>query len=139
MRALAASLLMASLTVSCIPSNVVAVEDRAVRLADEDVVWAPGTTTDLQGMWVAHSIEGEAAESLLSLVYWFGEDGHFTGAALFDDVPPRFEVLQGMWSMDQDGLRLGENAPTARFEAARDLIRLGGEGGTIVLHRNPLR
>lgn len=139
MRPAVLAALVALLAPSCIPSNVVATEDRAVRLADEDVQWRPGEAADLPGMWVASSIDGEAAQSLLSLVYWFGPDGAYAGAALFDEVPPRFEVLSGRWTLDEQGLSLGEGVPPAGFEAAKDRIRLRGEAGTIVLYRNPLR
>jgi|SRR5690606_34114357 len=125
----------------CIPSNVVAIEDRAVDLSwTDDSVWAAGSREDLPGLWTSIELSGPLAASLQKLVYLFEADGRFTGAALFAGPPAEFGVLTGSWQLDAPGqLRLGEDAEPAELDVAEGLLRIRGAEGVVVLRREELR
>ena len=134
--ALAAALFAAT---GCLPSSVVAPEDRDANLglaiAESEWTALDADASALDGLWSSVSIEGDAGLALLRVFYHFTPDGAFTGAALLATDPPSFQVLSGTWELAPDGLRLGEGSPPARVEVAPDLIRLSGDEGTVVLRR----
>jgi hypothetical protein len=130
----------ASLFTGCIPSNVVAPTDRAVRVDAANVVWSKGGAADLSGYWSSRELRGPLASAVRRLHYWFEADGRFTGAALLEGPPLAFEVLSGAWSFDAEGrLLLGEDAEPAQIEKAGELLRLTGSDGIVVLERVELR
>lgn len=127
---------LAALGCGCIPSNVVAPSDRAVRVDLVETQWRAGEASDLKGYWISRDLKGPVASAVLRLHYWFEEDGKFTGAALLAGTPPRFVVLDGAFSFDADGqLLLGEDVEPARFEASSELLKLSGADGVVILQR----
>jgi hypothetical protein len=136
----AAFLSAASLLSGCIPSNVVAPTDRAVRVDAAAVVWGAGGAADLPGFWRSRELSGAVASAVRRLYYWFEPDGSFTGAALLEGPPLGFQVLRGTWSVDEQGrLMLGEDAEPAQLEKGEGLLRLRGSEGLVVLEREELR
>lgn len=138
MRASAAFAIGAALLLpSCIASNVVATEDRAVVEKDAlaDVVWSRATAPDFRGLVETIDIRGDAALSLQKVYYWFQSDGRYSGAALVEqDDGVAFQTLSGTWSVENDGLHLdGGEALVA--EVAPDLLRIAVPGGTLTLRR----
>lgn len=122
-------------TGACIAPSVVAKEDRGATLDAADCAWRPGTESDLPGTYVSTELSGPLAASLRKIVYLFEPEGTYTGAGLIDDAPPRFEVIDGRWSMEDDGLHLDGGAP-ATVEVAEDgSLRLSGAEGRVVLRR----
>lgn len=131
---------VASLGLGCIPSNVVAPDDRAVRIEPTDAVWREGRAEDLRGYWSSRSLSGPLSSAILRLHYWFENDGKFTGAALLSGPPPRFVVLDGVLSFDEQGqLLLGADVEPAQLEASGNLLRLTGAEGVVVLERHAIQ
>jgi hypothetical protein len=135
--ALAAPVAVAALA-GCFPSSVVAPEDRSAFLNPEELAWQAYDGGPLDGLYSSVSITGEAGLGLLKVYYCFMPDGSFTGAALLASEPPAFQVLSGAWTLDPDGLRLGEGSPPAKLEQAPDHLRLSGAEGAVVLRREEL-
>ena len=123
---------------ACVPSSVVAPEDRAAFLEPAELPWQPYSGAPLDGLYASVSITGDAGLGLLKVYYLFLPDGAFTGAALLATDPPAFQVLSGTWSLRADGLHLGDGAPPAVLEEAPDHLRLSGAQGAVVLHREVL-
>lgn len=120
---------------ACIAPSVLAPENRATVLDGEHVEWAAGDGSTVPGTYVSTEISGRLATVLRKVVYLFQEDGAYTGAALVDGDPPRFEVIGGRWRMEGDLLYL-DDAPPAVLSAAPDgSLRLSGEEGSVVLRR----
>jgi len=120
---------------SCVPSNVVAVEDRAVVAAVETIEWGPAAETDIPGLYASMSIAGPAAASLLKIYYLFSADGALTAAALLDTpTNPEFQVLTGSWRFVEGKLEL-DGAEPADVQAAEGFLRLSGAEGVVVLRR----
>lgn len=130
---------LALLAQSCIPSNVVAPQDRIVAIEMEKVLWEPATPAAFDGLYASTSLTGEVASGLWKVYYHFTPDGHFTGAALLqgESGAPAFAVLEGTWTLADGVLQLGEGAEPATAEMAPDLLRLRGAAGTVVLRREP--
>jgi hypothetical protein len=127
--------LLALLTHSCIAPSVVAREDRALALSSADLEWSAASSADVPGTYVSVEISGAPAAVLRKLVYHFGVDGSYTGAALLDDLPPRFEVIGGHWRLQGADLHL-DDSPPALLERAQDgSLRLSGAEGRVVLRR----
>jgi len=134
-RALALFVVLSLGAGACIAPSVVAVEDRGVDLGVADLSWRPGAQAEVPGYYVSELVDGPMAAVLRGLVYLFGEDGSYSGAALLDGVPPHFEVVGGEWELSELGLVL-DGGPPATFEVAGDgSIRLSGEEGSVVLRR----
>jgi len=134
------ALLLAPVIPACIPSNVLAPDDRTVQDDPATLAWSPAQASDLPGLWRTRSIEGAAAAVLLDLSYWISADGRFSGAALFAGPPPEYQVLSGRWTLTDDGsLLLGDDAEPARVEIAGGLLRLQGAEGSLILERAQLR
>jgi hypothetical protein len=126
---------------ACMASNVVAVEDRTVVTAVDQVIWQPATAEDVPGLFASESIEGPAAAALLKIYYLFQPDGTFTAAALVQSgAQSEFQVLSGTWTFADGELLLGEDAAPAALEAADgELLRMSGEEGAVVLRKDVLR
>lgn len=123
---------------ACVPSSVIAPEDRAAFLAPAEIAWEPYAGGPLDGLYASVSITGDASLGLLKVYYFFLPDGAFTGAALLATEPPAFQVLSGAWSLREDGLHLGDGSPPAVLEQAPDHLRLSGAQGAVVLRREVL-
>lgn len=120
---------------ACIAPSVVDPADRAVDLSLASLVWQPATLDNVPGTYVSTELTGPLAAALRKLVYLFEADGNYTGAALFDDAPPHFEVLTGMWVLTAQGLVL-DGGPPGRIEVAPDgSLRLSSDEGSVVLRR----
>lgn len=123
----------------CYASNVVARQDRAVQLDAAELQFGPVTATDVPGLYASVAIEGEAAVSLRQIYYWFGDGGSYSGAALVDDGSGlSFQTLAGTWRLVDGRLQLDDAAPV-EVEVAPGHLRLGAEGGVVVLQRTTLR
>jgi hypothetical protein len=123
----------------CITPSVVDSAGRGVEAPAEVVAWHPATATDLRGLFESVSIEGEAAAALGRVLYHFGSDGSYTGAALvIGGDQPEFQTLSGTWTLGGDGLDLGDGQIVAA-EVAGDLLRLSSAGGTAVLRRTAIQ
>lgn len=120
---------------ACIAPSVVDPADRAPRLAVDALEWRDTARADLPGTYVSESLTGPLAAVLRKVVYCFDADGTYTGAALVDGDPPRFEVLSGTWRFE-DGTLWLDDAPPAELRTAEDgSLRIAGEGGAVVLRR----
>lgn len=120
---------------ACIAPSVLDDADRSVSLEAKDVAWAPAAAEDVPGTYVSTVLEGPLAAALRKLVYAFGPDGEYTGAALIDGDPAHFEVLTGGWTFGDDGLRL-DGGPAAQLEVAPDgSLRMSGDEGRVTLRR----
>ncbi len=121
----------------CIPSSVIAPEHRSFLI--EELEWQPAQAADIDGVFISTELRGPLATALRKLVYDFEPGGAYTGAALFDDAPPHFEVLTGSWAIEDGALVLDGGSP-ARIEVAYDgSLRLAGEEGSVVLRKEEAR
>ena len=123
---------------ACIPSNVVAADDRAVTTTSADLAWTDPVPARLAGLYESVSIRGDAAAAMQKAYYWFAADGIFTGAALVrgdGESTPQFQTLGGTYRIAQDQLWLGEDSEPATLRAARGHVRLTSAEGDLVLRR----
>lgn len=135
LRAIATVTLGLAVHAACVPSNVVAVEDRAVVTPSSQLEWRASTETDIPGLYASASLEGPLAFSLLKIYYLFEADGAMAAAALVEgDSGPQFQVIDGRWEYDGGALIL-DGAEPATVDAADGFLRLSGAEGTIVLRR----
>lgn len=96
--------------------------------------WRSATASDVPGLYASDEITGPMAAAIWKLYYNFDEDGSYTGAALFAEDPPRFEVLTGTWVFSNGRLSL-DGGEAAKTLADSKAIQLSGEAGTVVLRR----
>jgi hypothetical protein len=130
---LVAALLLAC--AGCIAPSVLAPEERALELSVAEVEWRAASADDVPGTYISTELNGPLAASLRKLVYLFQPAGTYTGAALIDDAPPRFESISGTWVLLEGRLCL-DGGPPARIEVAPDgSLRLSGDEGSVVLRR----
>lgn len=128
--------LTVALPLGCIPSNVVADEQRAVMLKPDELAWAASAPASLSGLYESVRIEGEIASGMWRVYYHFATNGAFSGAALIlDENGPAFQTLRGRYSLADGEIRLGEDAEPARLGTAPDHLRISTADGTIVLRR----
>lgn len=128
--------LILGLPIGCIPSNVIAEEQRAVVSRPEELAWTAELPPSLSGLYESIRIEGEIAQAMWKVYYHFAATGDFTGAALILDVgEPAFQTLSGRYSLAEGRLRLGEAAEPAVLETAPGHLRISTADGTIVLRR----
>ena len=120
----------------CIPSNVLAPDQRIATVAMEDRVFTPATAElKLEGYHESMSITGDAAVSLRKVYYLFQPGGTYTAAALVQDAGvSSFQTLTGTWSLGADGLRL-DGADPVPVETSGEFVRMRSAGGTLVLRR----
>lgn len=131
--ALGIAFVVAAGQAACIPSSVLGVEDREAEPEETKLTWSPASEEDLAGTFISTEVTGEIAGVVRKLVYVFGADGNYTGAALIDEDPPYFDVLKGTWRFEQGALIL-DDAPPARLEVAQEgSLRLIGDEGTVIL------
>lgn len=122
----------------CIASNVVAVKDRQVVVAAEDLPWQPATSVALDGLYESLEVRGDVATTLRKVYYVFQADGSYTGAALVEaDGAFRFQTLVGTWRVVDGGLSLDEG-PVVRLDAAPEHLRITAANGVLVLRRGIL-
>jgi len=130
-----AALLLCLLGASCIPSNVVAVEERMVVDDLAALEWAPAADAAPDGLYETVEITGEAAASLRKVYYLFLADGTYTAAALTEAGGEyAFQTIGGTWSAGPEGLALDGGDPVL-LERAGDHIRISAPTGTVVMLR----
>lgn len=124
------------LPIGCIPSNVIAAEQRAVVSRPEEMAWTAELPASLSGLYESVRIDGEIAQAMWKVYYHFAPTGTFTGAALILDAgEPAFQTLSGRYALAEGTLRLGEDAEPAKLETAPDHLRVSTADGAIVLRR----
>lgn len=127
--------LAALLALAGCSSAPLAPEARAVVDAGPALAWREATAADLDGLFEAQRIEGEAAAALRRLWYHFASDGSYSGAALvFDGERTRFQTLSGQWTLSAGHLELEGGAPS-RVQAAEGWLRIESESGLALLRR----
>lgn len=132
--ALAAGLAALTLPSGCIPSNVVAEQDRAVVVPAAALRWEEPLPSALAGLYESVAITGEIAAAMLEVYYWFDAGGEFTGAALvLVDGSPRFQTLAGRYRIADGRIWLGEVEEPAALAAAAGHVRFSSGEGTLVL------
>ena len=120
---------------ACIPSNVVARDDRMVTLPVAELPWTPAKDLQLDGLYESVELTGEAAVTLRGVWYHFAPDGKYTGAALTEgDGRHAFQTLTGTWQQVGPALSL-DGAPPVPVETAPDHLRLTAPNGVLVLRR----
>lgn len=130
-----AFLALLALLTACFPSSVVAPDERFVAIDSDLVAWHPAELADVPGLYFSTEIAGPMAGTLWRVYYLFDAGGAYTGAALFAGSPPHFEVLSGSWTFEAGRLRLDDAEPAA-LEVGPGMLRLRGEGGSVVLARD---
>ncbi|MFN0058658.1 MAG: hypothetical protein ACKVX7_09410 [Planctomycetota bacterium] len=133
-------LLLTVAPAGCIPSNVIDVEQRAVRRGAIEQVWRTAEESHLRGFWASESVRGPGAETVLRLYYYFAADQRFTGAALITgDRGAEFQTLSGSWSLADGQLDLGDGSPALRAEAGGRRLRLSSADGDAIFQREELQ
>lgn len=129
---------------ACIPSNVVARDDRMVTTSVQDLKFAPLSADALRlqlvGLFESVEITGDAALALRKVYYLFAADGSYTAAALVEEgAQAAFQTLTGTWQVVGDGLVLdgGEPVPVQGSEDGQHL-RIQANTGGLVLRRGML-
>ncbi|MEZ5962942.1 MAG: hypothetical protein R3F56_03755 [Planctomycetota bacterium] len=121
---------------ACIPSNVVAEEQRAVAVPTSALTWSEPLPATLSGLYESVLIAGDIAQAMWKVYYHFSPDGDFSGAALVViDGKPQFQTLTGRYRIGDASIQLGDDNEAATLAAARDHIRLTSAEGSIVLRR----
>lgn len=127
--------LAAGLPCGCVPSNVVATEQRMVASDPAELTFEPAVELQLDGLWASVEIRGQAAATLRKVYYLFATDGTYTAAALTEaDGAFAFQTLNGTWRNDSAGLVL-DGAEPVRIERAENHLRLSTDNGVLVLRR----
>jgi len=125
-----------TLVAACIPSNVVAAEEREVAPAVETLAFTEPMPQVLSGLYESVSIDGDIAASMWKVYYHFAPGGDFSGAALvLVDGQPQFQTLSGRYRIGDDRISLGEDNEPALLAAAKDHLRITSSDGSIVLRR----
>lgn len=139
--ALGALLAVAAGFGGCIPSNVVAREDRAVDMTEAEPTWSEDGVASVEGLFESVRIEGEAAAQLWRIAYLFEPTGRYTASALVQaPVGPSFQTLDGTYALTPEGLVLDDAEPVAiRRSADGRHLRLDADGGVVVLRQVDLR
>ena len=134
---LSSTLLLLPLAIApgCIPSNVVARDDRMVTTALEDLRFEPAGELALDGLWSSVAISGDAALSLRKVYYVFLPGGAYTAAALVDDgSAPAFQTLTGTFAVSAAGI-VFDGAEPVPLEVAPGYLRITAPTGALVLRR----
>ncbi|MFM1871167.1 MAG: hypothetical protein RL398_589 [Planctomycetota bacterium] len=139
-RAVVAALwLVPTMLGGCIPSNVVAKQDRMVEAPLTELQFVPGDAAQLGGFYESVQITGDAAVSLRKVFYWFDEGGKYTAAALIDGPDGvEFQTLVGTWRATAEGLVL-DDADAVPVAVAGEHVRLATGGGGLTLRRSILQ
>ncbi|MBM4063854.1 MAG: hypothetical protein FJ265_22565 [Planctomycetes bacterium] len=133
------ALALASGLTGCIPSNVVARDDRMVVARVAELKFEPAPGLQLAGLYESVAITGDAASSLRKIYYLFAADGSYTAAALAEtDGVAAFQTLSGTWTTTPAGLAL-DGAEPVRLEQAPDHVRITAPNGTLVLRKGELQ
>lgn len=123
----------------CIPSNVVAKQDRMVEAPLAELQFVPGDAARLAGFYESVQITGDAAVSLRKVFYWFDEGGTYTAAALVDGPDGvEFQTLVGTWRATAEGLVL-DDADAVPVTVADEHVRLATASGELTLRRSILQ
>lgn len=130
-------LLLFGLALGCATScasTILTPAERGALIGVSQHDWRLATAGDIPGLYASKEIRGPMAASIWKLYYNFDVSGSYTGAALFAEDPPRFEVLSGTWAFAAGQLALDGGEP-AETQADFSALRLSGEAGTVVLLR----
>jgi hypothetical protein len=120
---------------ACIPSNVVATDQRLVAVPIAELEFMPAPGAALAGLYASVDIRGDAALSLRRIWYVFEPNGRYTAAALADvGGAPTFQTLDGVFRTTAEGLVLDDAAPVA-IAVAGEHVRLSSPGGEVILRR----
>ncbi|MCB9889015.1 MAG: hypothetical protein H6836_05515 [Planctomycetes bacterium] len=123
----------------CIASNVVADQDRRVVDPVGTLRFAPATQRQIPGLFESVEIRGAAAASLWKVYYLFEDTGRYAAAALVaTEQGMKFQVLDGTWRLEPEGLVLDDTEPSP-VDVAPDHLRLRSARGVVVLRRSVLR
>lgn len=121
---------------ACIPSNVVAEEQRAVAAPATALEWTEPPPGTLVGLYESVLITGDVAQAMWKVYYHFRGSGEFSGAALvLVDGEPRFQTLAGLYTIQGGSIVLGDGNEPATLAAAKDHLRFTSADGSIVLRR----
>jgi hypothetical protein len=128
------------LLTGCIPSNVVAVQDRAVITTDlTGLDWQEVIAEDVPGLYESVAIEGEAAGRLWKIYYLFESDGRYAAAALLAGAEGlEFQTLNGVWELTGDGFVLDGGDPV-QMSRAPDHLRMVAPNGVVVLRASEMQ
>lgn len=130
---------VASTLAGCIPSNVVATDQRMVVADLSRLQFAAAPELQLAGLYESVEITGDAAVALRKVYYLFAADGTYTAAALAEvDGRSAFQTLGGTWTSTAAGLSLDGAEPVA-LEAAPEHVRITAPNGALVLRRSALQ
>lgn len=124
----------------CIPSNVVAHQDRLVANDDLDTLqFEPMPAESLQGFYESVAVRGPVAASLRKVYYWFEAGGRYTAAALVEGPDGvAFQTLDGRFGASAAGLAL-DGAEPVPLERAGEYVRLVSQEGELLLRRGILQ
>ncbi len=132
----ALTLLAAALPSGCIPSNVVAAEDRAIAAAPARLTFDAPVPATLEGLYESVQIDGAIAHAMWKVYYHFATGGRFTGAALvLENGLPTFQTLAGEYRIADGRITLGVDAEPASLAAAPGHVRMSTDDGQIVFRR----
>jgi hypothetical protein len=123
----------------CIPSNVVAHQDRMVTNDLDRLQFLPMPAVELRGFYESVAVRGPVAASLRKVYYWFEASGRYTAAALIEGPDGLgFQTLDGSFLASPAGLALdgGEAVP---LERAGEYVRLASPEGELLLRRGILQ
>lgn len=123
----------------CIPSNVVANDQRMVAMDLSRLEFHPAPGLQPAGLYESVEIVGEAAVALRKVYYLFAADGTYTAAALAEiDGKSAFQTLSGTWASTAAGLSL-DGAEAVALDEAPEHLRITAPNGALVLRRSALQ
>lgn len=123
----------------CIPSNVVARQDRMVTNDLEALQFEPMPAAELQGFYESVAVRGPVANALRKVYYWFETGGRYTAAALVDGPDGlAFQTLDGTYTAAAAGLAL-DGAEAVPLERSGVYVRFATADGELLLLRGSLQ
>lgn len=123
----------------CIPSNVVARQDRMVANDFDDLQFEAMPAAELQGFYESVALRGPVATWLRRVYYWFDAGGRYTAAALLEGPEGLvFQTLDGTYTAQATGLAL-DGAEAVPLQRAGDVVRLATPDGELLLRRSVLQ
>ena len=98
--------------------------------------WRAAATEDLVGSFESVEIRGDAATSVVRVMFRFDICGGYTAEAVLvlRDGPDQRKI-SGTWKLVADKLHLGRGSEPAETRAAGNRLRLTTQLGTVILER----
>ncbi len=98
--------------------------------------WRTAATEDLVGSFESVEIRGDAATSVVRIMFRFDICGGYTAEAVlvFRDGPDQ-QKISGTWKLVAGKLHLGRGSEPAEIQAAGNRLRLTTQLGTVILER----